>query len=146
MAERSATAIWKGNLSEGSGKIKSATGVISDQKVTWAARTEDPAGMTSPEELIAAAHAACYAMAFSNVLNSNGTPPDQLEVTAKVGFGPNPEGGMKVTYSKLSVKGKSPGVDAATFERLAAEGEQGCPVSNALRNNVEITVDASLST
>jgi osmotically inducible protein OsmC len=144
MAERTATAIWSGNLTEGSGTVSSGTGVLSDQKVTWAARTEDPAGMTSPEELIAAAHASCYAMAFSNVLNGNGTPPERLEVTAKVGFGPKPEGGMKVTYSKLSVKGRLPGLDAEAFQRLAREGEAGCPVSNALRNNVDIELNAEL--
>jgi osmotically inducible protein OsmC len=144
MAERTATAIWSGNLTEGSGTVSSGTGVLSDQKVTWAARTEDPAAMTSPEELIAAAHASCYAMAFSNVLNGNGTPPERLEVTAKVGFGPKPEGGMKVTYSKLSVKGRLPGLDAEAFQRLAREGEAGCPVSNALRNNVDIELNAEL--
>ncbi|CAN5704084.1 OsmC family peroxiredoxin [soil metagenome] len=145
MAERTATARWSGTLFEGSGTVSAGTGVLSDQKVTWAARTEEPEGMTSPEELIAAAHASCYAMAFSNVLAENGTPPESLEVTAKVGFGPKEGGGMKVTHSRLSVKGAVPGIDAGAFSKLAKEGEQGCPVSNALRNNVEITVEASLN-
>jgi lipoyl-dependent peroxiredoxin len=144
MAERTATAIWNGTLFEGSGTVTSGTGVLQDQKVTWAARTEDPAGMTSPEELIAAAHSACYAMALSNVLAENGTPAERLEISSTVGFGPNPAGGMKVTHSALKVNGSVPGIDQEAFSRLAREGEQGCPVSNALRNNIEITVDATL--
>src|SRR5680860_1013376 len=130
MAERSATAQWSGTLTEGNGTVSSGTEVLSAQKVTWAARTEDPAGMTSPEELIAAAHASCYAMAFSNVLAENGTPANSLDVTAKVGFGPKEGGGMMVTHSKLSVKGSVPDLDAETFSKLAEEGEKGCPVSN----------------
>jgi osmotically inducible protein OsmC len=145
MAERNATAKWSGTLFEGKGTVSTGTGVLSNQNVTWAARTEDPEGMTSPEELIAAAHSSCYAMAFSNVLAENGTPAESLEVTANVGFGPKPGGGMMVTHSKLTVKGSVPGVDAATFDKLAKEGEAGCPVSNALRNNVEITLESSLS-
>jgi lipoyl-dependent peroxiredoxin len=144
MAERTATAIWNGTLFEGSGTVTSGTGVLQDQKVTWTARTEDPAGMTSPEELIAAAHSSCYAMALSNVLAENGTPAERLEISSTVGFGPNPAGGMKVTHSALTVNGSVPGIDQETFSRLAKEGEQGCPVSNALRNNIEITVDATL--
>lgn len=145
MAERTATAHWSGTLFEGSGTVSSGTGVLSDQQVTWAARTEDPAGMTSPEELIAAAHASCYAMAFSNVLAENGTPADSLEVTANVGFGPKEGGGMMVTHSKLNVNGSVPGLDAETFSKLAEEGEKGCPVSNALRNNVEISLESTLN-
>jgi lipoyl-dependent peroxiredoxin len=144
MAERQATAVWNGDLIHGSGEISSGTGVLSNQPVTWAARTEDPQGMTSPEELIAAAHASCYAMALSHTLATDGHAPTSLEVTAKVGFGPNPDGGMKVTYSHLSVHGKVPGLDQAGFADEAKKGEQGCPVSNALRNNVEITVEATL--
>jgi osmotically inducible protein OsmC len=145
MAERTATAQWNGALLDGEGIVSTGTGVLSNQRVTWAARTEDPAGMTSPEELTAAAHAACYAMAFSHVLAENGTPAESLDVTASVGFGPKPGGGMMVTYSKLTVKGTVPGMDAATFDKLAIDGEAGCPISNALRNNVEIILESSLS-
>ncbi len=145
MTERHATATWHGGLTEGKGTVTSGTGVLTDQNVTWAARTEDPVGMTSPEELIAAAHATCYAMAFSYVLQNNGTPPEELEVTSAVGFGPKPSGGMQVTHSKLTVRGKVPGLDAEAFSKLAVEGEQSCPVSNAMRNNVEITVEATLA-
>jgi len=145
VAERTASATWQGTLIEGSGTVSMGTGVISDQPITWAARTGDSDGMTSPEELVAAAHAACYAMAFSNVLAGNGTPAESLDVTAAVGFAPKAGGGMEVPYSKLTVVGKVPGLTSEQFAQLALEGEAGCPISNALRNNVEITVDATLS-
>jgi lipoyl-dependent peroxiredoxin len=144
MAEREATAVWNGGLLDGSGSFDVGTGAIPNQPVTWASRTEDPAGRTSPEELIAAAHASCYAMAFSYTLQNAGHAPEQLTVTAKVGFGPKPGGGMKVTHSNLTVRGKVSGLDQAGFADLARQGEQGCPVSNALRNNVEINLEATL--
>ena len=145
MAERSATTIWEGGLMQGSGTFTVASGAFGPQDVSWARRTEEPEGATSPEELIAAAHAACYAMAFSHVLDNNGTPPQRLEVTSKVGFGPiEGGGGMEVKYSKLSVKGKVDGVNAEQFVELAKAGEAGCPVSNALRNNIAIEVEATL--
>jgi lipoyl-dependent peroxiredoxin len=145
MAEKTATAKWNGNLTEGSGTFSLESGVIADSPVSWAARTNEARGQTSPEELIAAAHASCYAMAFSNYLNTNHSAPESLEVTSSVGFGPNPAGGMKVTHSKLTVRGSVPGMDDATFKDAATKAEAQCPVSNALRNNIEITVDASLS-
>jgi osmotically inducible protein OsmC len=144
MAERTATTIWEGSLFDGSGTVTVGSGAFGPQPVSWARRTEEPEGATSPEELIAAAHAACYAMAFSNVLAENGTPPQRLEVTSKVGFGPKEGGGMQVTYSKLSVKGKVDGVTKEQFTELAKAGEAGCPVSNALRNNVKIELDSTL--
>jgi osmotically inducible protein OsmC len=144
MTERQATATWEGDLQSGNGTVSTGTGVLTDQPVTWKARTEDPDGLTSPEELIAAAHAACYAMAFAHTLSTDGHQPQSLNVTAKVGFGPKPGGGMMVTYSRLSVRGKVPGLDQAGFEEEAKKGEQGCPISNALRNNVEISVEATL--
>ena len=146
-AERRADAIWEGDLLSGSGTITSVTsGVIGDLPVSWAARTEQPGGKTSPEELLAAAHAACYAMAFSNTLARDGTPPERLQVSANVGFHPKPGGGFEVTFSHLTVRGRVAGMDQAAFEAAARKGEQGCPISNALRNNVEITVDATLET
>jgi osmotically inducible protein OsmC len=144
MAERQATAVWNGGLMDGSGSFDVGSGALPNQPVTWASRTEDPAGRTSPEELIAAAHASCYAMAFSFTLQNAGHTPERLTVTSQVGFGPNPSGGMKVTHSNLTVRGKVPGLDQAQFAELARQGEQGCPVSNALRNNVEINLDATL--
>lgn len=145
MVEKSATAKWTGNLTEGSGTFSVESGVIRESAVSWASRTNEAKGQTSPEELIAAAHAACYAMAFSHYLTTNHSAPESLEVTAKVGFGDNPAGGKKVTHSRLSVKGRVPGMDAASFSDAAAKAEGQCPVSNALRNNIEITVDASQS-
>lgn len=145
MAERTAVTKWSGTLFEGKGVVSTGTGVLTNQPVTWAARTEEPEGMTSPEELIAAAHASCYSMALSNVLASNNTPAESLEVTATVGFGPKEGGGMEVQHSRLRVVGKVPGLNADQFAKLAVEGEAGCPVSAALRNNVTITLDSELA-
>jgi osmotically inducible protein OsmC len=142
--ERSAKAVWDGDLLNGSGVLNSDTGVLRDLAVSWAARTEDPGGKTSPEELLAAAHATCYAMALSHVLGTAGNPPQRLRVTAKVGFGPKDGGGMEVKYSNLSVAGRVAGLDQAGFEEAAKQGEAGCPISNALRGNIPITVEATL--
>lgn len=145
MVEKSANAVWHGTLTEGSGTFSlESSGVIKDSPVSWAARTGAADGKTSPEELIAAAHAACFAMAFSYALGNAGTPADSLDVTANVGFGPNPGGGMKVTHSHLVVKGKVPGLTQEQFQQAAVDAEKGCPVSNALRNNLEITVEGQL--
>ncbi len=145
-AERKATAVWEGSLLEGSGQVTAdTTGIFKDQGITWKARTEAANGKTSPEELVAAAHASCYAMAFSHALAQAGNPADQLEVTATVGFHPKAGGGgFEITYSNLDVRGSVPGLDQAAFEQAAREGEQGCPVSNALRNNVQINLNATL--
>ena len=145
MVEKSATAKWNGNLTEGSGTFSVDSGVITESAVSWAARTNEAKGQTSPEELIAAAHASCYAMAFSNYLTTNHSAPESLEVTSSVGFGDNPAGGKMVTHSKLTVKGKVPGMDEAAFKDAATKAEAQCPVSNALRGNVDITVEASLA-
>jgi len=144
MTERSANAIWEGGLTDGSGSFTVGSGAFGPQDVSWARRTEEPEGATSPEELIAAAHASCYAMAFSYALQNNGTPAQRLDVTSKVGFGPKEGGGMEVKYSKLTVKGKVDGLTAEQFAELAKAGEAGCPVSNALRNNVTIELESTL--
>ena len=145
MVEKSAKAIWHGTLAEGSGTFSlRSSGIVSGSPVSWAARTGASEGETSPEELLAAAHAACYAMAFSYALGGAGTPAESLEVTSNVGFGPNPGGGMKVTHSYLVVKGKVPGLTQEQFALAAVEAEKGCPISNALRNNIEITVQGTL--
>jgi osmotically inducible protein OsmC len=142
-AERRATAVWKGSLFEGSGRVAMDSSGIGEFDVTWAARTEQPAGMTSPEELIAAAHAACFSMAFSNILAQNDTPPERLEVSATSSF-EKKEAGFRLTKMHLDVHGSVPGIDASTFEAKANDAKIGCPVSNALVNNVEITVTANL--
>ena len=141
MAERRAEVVWEGNLARGNGRFTVGSGAMEEQSVTWASRTERPNGKTSPEELIAAAHASCYAMALSGVLAEGGTPPERLEISAVCTF--DVENG-KVSSVDLDVRGRVPGMDAEAFQNAAEEGDQGCPVSNALRGNVEIRVNASL--
>lgn len=144
-AERKATATWRGSVTEGAGSFSMmSSGTLTDAPVTWAARTEAPDGKTSPEELIAAAHAACYCMALSAFLGRTATAPEQLDVECTVTFAPKPEGGWKVSSSALRVTGRVPGMDQAAFEEAARAGEQGCPVSNALRGNVDISIEATL--
>jgi lipoyl-dependent peroxiredoxin len=144
VAQRSATTVWTGDLAAGSGQLSlNSSGAATDWPVSWAARTEKADGSTSPEELIAGAHAACFAMAFSNTLAKDGNTPERLTVDATVTFD-RVEGGMKVTKSELDVRGKVAGLDQAGFQAAAEKAEKGCPVSNALRGNVEITVQAQL--
>jgi len=143
-AERRAEVVWQGDLMHGKGTIASTgSGALGNLPVTWASRTERSDGKTSPEELLAAAHAACYAMAFSHALAQAGTPAERLTVNATCTF-EQVGGGFKVTTMNLDVRGKVPGLDSSGFENAARQAEQGCPVSNALRNNVQISVNASL--
>ena len=137
--ERKATAVWKGSLMEGSGRVSAESGVLDDVAVTWPARAERTDAGTSPEELIAAAHAACYSMALSHGLAGEGTPPDELNVTATVGF----QAGEGITGINLDVRGRVPGIDSAGFEAAAAAAAENCPVSKALAA-VTITHRASL--
>jgi osmotically inducible protein OsmC len=141
--ERRASVVWRGNLAQGSGTVSAGSGAVDELPVTWSSRTEQAGGRTSPEELIAEAHAACYAMALSHALNEAGNPPERLDVDAVVAAELGDEG-LRVTTSVLDVAGRVPGMDAAEFERLAREADRGCPVSNALRGNVEIRVNARL--
>ncbi len=146
-AERRADVVWEGNLLKGHGQITTVTsGAFDELPVSWPSRTEKPGGQTSPEELLAAAHASCYAMAFSNALTQGGNPPERLEVSANVGLDPKAGGGVEVIFSNLTVRGRVPGMDQAAFDAAAREGEQGCPISNALGNNVTIGLDATLET
>src|SRR5438876_1124343 len=143
-AERRADVVWEGDLLHGSGMIVSVgSGALGALPVTWASRTESSDGKTSPEELLAAAHAGCYAMAFSHALAQAGTPVERLTVDATCTF-EQVGGGFKVSTMVLDVRGKVPGLDQAGFEQTAQQAEQGCPVSNALRNNVAIRVNAQL--
>jgi lipoyl-dependent peroxiredoxin len=133
---------WKGDLESGAGSIQSVgSGSIGPLDVSWPARTGDEAGTTSPEELIAAAHAACFSMALSHVLNQAGTPPDQLDVTADVTFVP----GTGITASALHVSGLVPGISPQAFAEAAENAKDTCPVSGALQGNVELSVDARLA-
>ena len=111
--------------------------------VTWASRTELADGRTSPEELVAAAHASCFSMAFSHGLGEAGTPPIKLEVSATVTFD-QVDGGWKVASSALTVRGQVPGMDAAAFKEAAEAAKDGCPISSALKGNVELSVEAVL--
>jgi lipoyl-dependent peroxiredoxin len=139
--ERSAQATWQGDLMSGSGEIHEVpSGAFGPLQVTWAARAEELGEMTSPEELIAAAHAACFAMALSGALAKAGHPPDQLETSATVTFVP----GTGITKSALTVVGTVPGLDEAGFKEAAGQAKDGCPVSGALKENVELTLDARL--
>lgn len=147
MAEvRTADVTWNGDLLTGGGTIDYvSSGVFSRMPVSWAARTGPHNGKTSPEELLAAAHAACFSMAFSARLAKNGTPATTLKVTAAVSFD-NASGGWKVTTSRITVVGDVPGIDLETFRTIAADAKENCPISIALKGNVELVVDASLVT
>ncbi len=142
-AQSRANVVWEGDLPRGKGSLNVESGIITQQPITWAARTQRMKGTTSPEELLAAAHASCYAMAFSNTLAKAGAPPTRLEIAATSTF-ELLEGGAKITTMLLEVRGVVPGLDQTRFEELALQGELSCPVSNALRNNVQVTVKAQL--
>jgi osmotically inducible protein OsmC len=142
---RFAEATWTGTLIEGSGSIDYVTsGAFSRQPVTWAARTEDHNGKTSPEELIAAAHAACFSMAFSSRLAKNGTAAERLSVKATVTFDKG-DAGWGITRSDIAVVGEVPGIDQAKFAELAEDAKNNCPVSQALKGNVALSVTATLA-
>jgi lipoyl-dependent peroxiredoxin len=145
MADRQAHTVWEGSLFEGKGELEFVSSGIGRFPITWASRVEKADGRTSPEELIAAAHASCYAMALSNTLAGDGTPPERLHVVATVSLDPRQGGGVEVTKSALEVTGTVPGLDQAGFQAAAERGEQACPISNALRDNVQITVTATLT-
>ena len=139
-ATRTATTQWAGSLFEGAGQVTLESSGLGTYDVTWASRTEDPDGRTSPEELIAAAHSACYSTALSNGLAKAGTPPTSLRTTAAVTFQPGPG----ITGIHLSVRGEVPGMSAEDFQAAAEEAKQGCPVSQALRAT-PITLEATLA-
>ena len=142
-AIRRAEVSWNGDLTTGSGTVSAvSSGAFRDLPVSWAARTESP-DKTSPEELVAAAHASCYAMAFAGGLTRGGTPPTSLEVSAEVTFD-KLEAGWKVTSSHLTVRGVVPGISEADFVTAAEAARDGCPISGALKGNVELSVDATL--
>jgi lipoyl-dependent peroxiredoxin len=142
MADRTAHVTWSGSLMDGSGRIENVdSGSFGPLDVTWASRTEEHGGRTSPEELIAAAHASCFSMALSGALAKAGSPPDRLETSATVTFVP----GTGITKSALRVRGTVPGMDEAAFVEAAEGAKVGCPVSQALAALPEITLDAALA-
>lgn len=135
-----ATASWKGTLFEGSGELALESSNQGPFPIDWKARSEGSTSVTTPEELIAAAHASCFSMAFSNGLAQHGTPAETIEATASVTFVP----GTGITGSHLNVRASVPGLSDADFQRLAAEAKAGCPVSAALAG-IEITIEATLA-
>jgi lipoyl-dependent peroxiredoxin len=144
-AQRRAHAVWEGSLAQGAGTVTlESSGLGGVLPATWASRTARSDGKTSPEELIAAAHATCFSMGLSHGLSEAGTPPTRLETDAICTFAPG-ESGFRIASVELSVKGTVPGIDAAAFEAAAAAAKDGCPVSQALKGNVAISVTAELA-
>ena len=142
MAEHRAAVVWEGGLTDGGGEVvESGSGALPELPVTWHARAEGGTSQTSPEELIAAAHAACFSMALSGALAERGTPPERLETGAVATFVP----GEGITGIRLSVSGRVPGVEADAFREAAEQAKDNCPVSQALRGNVEMSVTARLA-
>jgi lipoyl-dependent peroxiredoxin len=139
-ASSSATTVWEGGLTEGSGVTTPQSGAFPATEVSWASRTKRAAGKTSPEELLAAAHAACYCMALSHELGEAGNPPERLEATATVEF----VAGEGVKSSHIVVSGRVPDVDADGFAAAAQGAGENCPISAALKGNIEISVEATL--
>jgi osmotically inducible protein OsmC len=137
---RTAKAHWEGSLMEGSGTVSLESSGLGTYEVTWPSRAEEPGGRTSPEELIAAAHSACYSMALSHALAQAGTAPEALDVQAEVTFQP----GTGITGIHLTVRGRVPGVGAEAFAEAAEGAKSGCPVSKALTGTT-ITLDAALA-
>jgi lipoyl-dependent peroxiredoxin len=139
--DRKAEVTWQGDLTSGSGRIDSVTtGAFGGLDVSWPARTEEPGDNTSPEELIAAAHASCFSMAFSAGLAKEGHAPEQLKTSATVTFQP----GEGITKIALEVVGRVPGMDDKTFQQAAEQAKEGCPVSKALAAVPEISLRARL--
>jgi lipoyl-dependent peroxiredoxin len=145
-AIRRAHVIWEGDLMSGGGRATAISSeAFADLPVTWASRTEEPNKKTSPEELVAAAHASCFSMALSGALARAKTPPQRLEVSAAVTFD-KVDAGWRVVSSALEVKGRVPGLDAAGFEKVADEAKDGCPISQMMKGNVQLSVKATLET
>ncbi len=142
--ERSATAVWEGDLLGGSGQVSTESGVIGNATVKWSSRADEADENTSPEELIAAAHATCISMALANGLAQAGTTPTKLETEATATFEQTPDG-FRMTTMRISTRGQVEGLDEDGFRRAAEEAKENCPVSQALKGNVDVSVDASLA-
>jgi lipoyl-dependent peroxiredoxin len=143
-AERKATVVWQGDLRSGRGVMESGSGVLRSVPVSFPARLESHASQTSPEELIAAAHAACFAMSLSNTITSSGKQPNEIKVEATCQLD-RTDSGLVIRSMMLDASGTVPGLDDAGFQELARQAEERCPVSNALRGSVEIRQTAHLS-
>ncbi len=144
MPTRTARTAWTGTVQEGKGLVELTSSKLGTYEVSFPRRAADEAGgYTSPEELIAAAHSACYSMALSGAIGRAGGTPQALDVQADVSLGPDPAGGFRLTGIKLTVRGEVEGLDDAQFVKLAEDAKAGCPVSKAL-TGVDITLDAAL--
>lgn len=141
--DRKSRVIWEGDLIKGGGNIEFHSSKLESTPVTWASRTEEPNGKTSPEELLAAAHAACFSMALSANLGRAKHPPKKLDVSATCSLN-KLEQGFRITDMYLAVVGEVEGITEEEFQKAAKDAEVGCPVSNALKNNVKIHLDAKL--
>jgi|SRR5215210_5664936 len=142
--ERTANAEWQGDLLTGSGKVSTQSGAVRDATVKWSSRAEEADENTSPEELIAAAHATCILMALAGGLARAGTPPQHLEAEATATFDKVGDG-FKITTMRISIRGRVEELDDAGFRQAAEQAKEGCPVSEALKGNVDVSVDASLA-
>jgi osmotically inducible protein OsmC len=143
-ATRTATVTWSGALADGDGTVTAgSSGTFADLPVSWSSRTEEPEGRTSPEELLAAAHSSCFAMALAGALARAGSPPDHLHVSATVTFD-KVDDKWTVTRSEIDVVGTVPGMSSADFDAAAEDTKENCPVSRALTGNVELVVSATL--
>jgi osmotically inducible protein OsmC len=141
---RRATATWSGDLLSGNGTVTAATtGTFRDQPTTWASRIGETEGTISPEELLAAAHASCFSMAFSNILAKAGTPPTRVDVEVTIGAD-KLDAGFTVTNADIVVRGAAPGATQDSFAAAADQAKDGCPISRALKGNVALTVAATL--
>jgi osmotically inducible protein OsmC len=140
---RTATAVWEGGLRRGNGHVSSHSGVLRDESYSFGTRFRQEPG-TNPEELIAAAHAGCYSMALAGTLSDKGYKPESIQTHSTITLKPLDGGGFEITRSHLSVEGRVPEMDPATFEQVAAEADKGCPVSNLLRPGLEIVLEATL--
>jgi osmotically inducible protein OsmC len=142
--ERTATATWEGDLMGGSGKVSTESAAVQDATVKWSSRAEQADENTSPEELIAAAHATCISMALANVLAQGGTAPTRLDTEATATFDKT-DAGFRMTTMQITIRGQVDGLDEDGFRRAAEDAKENCPVSQALKGNVEVSVDAALS-
>ncbi|MBA2597549.1 MAG: OsmC family peroxiredoxin [Chloroflexia bacterium] len=141
-----AQAHWEGGLTDGSGRLTgSSSGKLAEVALSWDARTGGDNSLTSPEELLAAAHASCFAMALAFELQGRNAPPRSLDVSAAVGFDPKVGGGYEVSFSELTVKGDVPGISADDFQEAVSQASEGCPISQALKGNVQISAEGSLA-
>lgn len=141
--ERTASATWEGDLMGGSGQVSADSGILSDATVKWSSRAEQADENTSPEELLAAAHAVCVSMALAHGLAESGTPPARIESEATASFEPTGEG-FRVTTMRLRIRAEVEGLGDDAFQKAAEGAKDNCPISKALEGNVELTLDAAL--